>query len=87
MVVRNTLRVSDLKNSPLSIIPKEDLDVIVRIPRILRGEVASRFEYDKAAVTANAPRKRLCRRIGKLPDDRIDLSPNRDGDGRQGYNC
>ena len=87
MVVGNTLRIRDLKNSPLSIIPKEDLDVVVRIPRILRGQVASRFEYDKSAVPADAAGKRLCRRIGKLPDDRIDLSPNRDGDGRQGYNC
>ena len=57
MIIRYTLCVGDLEDTPLGVIPKKDLDVIVRVLRILGGDVAARFENDKAAVTTNAAGK------------------------------
>jgi hypothetical protein len=87
MIIRYALRPCDLKDAPLRIIPKEDLDVVVRVVRIFGSEVASRFENYKPAVTANTPGKRFRGRIGKLTDDGIDLSPDGEADCKQSYNC
>jgi hypothetical protein len=85
--MRDALCIGDLKDPALSVIPKQDLDIVIRVARVFRGDVASGFEDDKASVTTNTAGKRFCGRIGKLADYRIDLSPDSERDGEQGYNC
>ena len=61
----------------MSVIEKEDLPIAVSIARVFRGDVAAGFKDNESPVGAHAARKRLCRRVGNLSDERIYLTKGR----------
>ena len=67
------LCIGDLKDPSLCKIEKEYLGIAVFVPRVLGCNVAGRFKYDEATVTADAARKRFRTGICELPDHGIDL--------------